>query len=366
MALFWPALAAASAREFASLLAHQFVDLALGPEARNAKAPLEWTTPHRQALVLKSVILRDFSVRPQGAAALVCAPYALHGAVTTDLAPGHSLVEALRAGGIERLFVADWRSATPDMRFRSIDDYLADLNVLVDRLEGPVDLIGLCQGGWMSLAYAARFPQKVRKLVLAGAPIDIAAADAPLSHLAVQTPMAVFRELIALGDGLALGGRALQVLGPGPPDAAVMQNILQTDEPLSHPRLRALRRRFEAWYAATVDLPGTYYLEIAERLFKQNQLALHRLEALGRRLDLGAVTHPLFLLAACDDEFVAPAQVLATERLVGTPAGQVRKATVDGEHYGLFMGRRVLAETWPAIAHWLRQPLRKSRPARSA
>ena len=26
----------------------------------------------------------------------------------------------------------------------------------------PVDLVGLCQGGWMALVYAARFPGKVR------------------------------------------------------------------------------------------------------------------------------------------------------------------------------------------------------------
>ena len=102
--------------------------------------------------------------------------------MVTDLAPGHSLVAALRAAGLRRLFVADWRSATPEMRFRAIDDYLADLNVLVDELGGYVDLIGLCQGGWLALLYAARFPGKVRKLVIAGAPVDIAAAPSPSVH----------------------------------------------------------------------------------------------------------------------------------------------------------------------------------------
>jgi len=34
------------------------------------------------------------------------------------------------------------------------DDYLAGLNVLVDHLGGLVDLVGLCQGGWLSLVYA--------------------------------------------------------------------------------------------------------------------------------------------------------------------------------------------------------------------
>jgi MFS family permease len=43
------------------------------------------------------------------------------------------------------------------MRFFSIDTFLADLNVAVDHVGGKVDLIGICQGGWMGLLYAARF-----------------------------------------------------------------------------------------------------------------------------------------------------------------------------------------------------------------
>jgi pimeloyl-ACP methyl ester carboxylesterase len=63
---------------------------------------------------------------------------------------------------------------------RTIDSYLSDLNVAVDDIGPPVDLIGLCQGGWLSLVYAARFAGKVRRLVLAGAPPP-AARDRPKS-----------------------------------------------------------------------------------------------------------------------------------------------------------------------------------------
>ena len=113
-------------------------------------------------LELATVRLRGFSTASDGPATLVCAPFALHGAAITDLAPPHSLVAALQPAEIERVFVTDWRSASTDMRLLSIDNYVANLNVLVDELGGAVDLVGLCQGGWMALAYAARFPIKVR------------------------------------------------------------------------------------------------------------------------------------------------------------------------------------------------------------
>ena len=101
--------------------------------------------------------------------------------------------------------MADWRSASAAMRFRGIDDYLADLNVLVDQIGGLVDLIGLCQGGWLSLIYAARFPAKVRKLVMVGSPVDIGAGKSKLSSMAAATPTAIFQSLVDLGDGRVIG-----------------------------------------------------------------------------------------------------------------------------------------------------------------
>jgi hypothetical protein len=145
-----------------------------GKRSVSSSLSLPWTTSNTVALELASMRLRNFSTGTGGLATLICAPYALHSATVADFAPGHSVVEALCQGGLPRVFVTDWRSATPETRYFSIDNYLADLNVAVDELGPPVDLIGLCQGGWLALVYAARFPKKVRPLVLVGAPIDIA------------------------------------------------------------------------------------------------------------------------------------------------------------------------------------------------
>ena len=75
----------------------------------------------------------------------MCAPSALQAAAIVDLAPEHSLVTALSDAGLRRVFVTDWRSADADMRSLGFDDYLANLDVLVDQLGGTVDLSGLCQ-----------------------------------------------------------------------------------------------------------------------------------------------------------------------------------------------------------------------------
>lgn len=354
VAYLWPWLAAAAANEATAVLIKRLTGLAVaGGEPEKPPSQPRFASRHRVACELPTMRLRDFSTGTGGTAALVCAPYTLHGATVADFAPGHSLVAALRAAGIARLYVTDWRSATPRMRDLTIDSCLADLNVAVDDVGAPADLVGLCQGGWLALAYAARFPGKVRRLVLAGAPVDIGAGQSDLSRLAANVPLAAFRELVELGEGRVLGRKALELWGPTTLTDEAVRAVLQVDAAECSDTARALDLRFRNWHARTVDLPGAYYLEVVEWLYKQNRLAAGRFVALGRRIDLGDVTVPIYLLAARDDDVVAPQQLFATARHVGTPGHAIRRIVAPGPHLGLFLGRDTLATAWPAIGRWL-------------
>jgi len=356
LAFLWPAFAAASASEVTALIASQFASLAVGAGDAAVREP-EWATLHTIALELETVRLRNFCTEAEGVPTLLCAPLALHGAAIVDLAPGHSLVAAMREAGLGRLFVAEWRSATPQMRFLAIDDYLADLNLLVDELGGTVDLVGLCQGGWMALVYAARFPQRVRKLVLAGAPIDVTVAPSALSELAAATPSGVFRELVRLGDGLLPGHKVARFWGAESVTAEDVRKALQVEAPIGSAAFGSLEAVFRDWHAWTIDLSGRFFLEVVERLYKRNELATGSFAALGKRIDLATVDAPLFMLAARDDELVAPEQLFAAERLVGTAARDIRKAIVPCCHVALFMGKTTLEHTWPVIVRWIAKPM---------
>ncbi len=204
----------------------------------------------------------------------------------------------------------------------------------------------------MALIYAARFPAKVRKLALAGAPIDICAGKSRLSELARNTPTSIFRELVEIGNGRVLGHRLLQFWDQTSLDHNAIQEYPAGIRRHRIARISRLRTRFRQWHAWTLDLPGTYYLQAVEQLFKKNQLAAGRFVALGRRIDFSSLGCPLFLLAARDDEIVAPEQLFAVQRLVDRN-GRIRKAVAPCTHLGLFMGRATLSDFWPAIARWL-------------
>jgi poly(3-hydroxybutyrate) depolymerase len=47
---------------------------------------------------------------------LVDAPYAGHSSSSADYAKGQSMVETLRAAGLERVLGTDWKSATDAMK----------------------------------------------------------------------------------------------------------------------------------------------------------------------------------------------------------------------------------------------------------
>src|SRR5690348_1366580 len=108
--LLWPIIAAATASD---AVATYFNDLAHAVIDEPALPELSWATPNRIALELATVRLRDFSTGPSGVPTLICAPFALHGATVADFAPGHSLVQTLRDAGLTRVFLTEWRSATP-------------------------------------------------------------------------------------------------------------------------------------------------------------------------------------------------------------------------------------------------------------
>jgi len=355
LAFLWPALMAEQASKFAASMAQEFAKLATAAEPPEPCAEPQWATPNKLALELTTVRLRDFSISPEGVATLVCAPFALHSATIADFAPRHSLVAALQQAGLPRVFVTDWRSATATTRFLSVDNYLADLNVLVDQLGAPVDLVGLCQGGWLALVFAARFSAKVRRLVLAGAPIDIAAGDCALTRLARDTPAALFEEFVELGEGRVLGRHVQQLWDPRAEESEAAHRVLQIADDVVSSEVHRLEAYFLDWYKYTVDLPGTYFLQMVEQVYKENRLATGRFVALGQRIDLGKVNCPIYLLAARDDDVVAPGQVFAAARLVGTVRQGIQQATAPCPHLGMFMGRATLTQVWPDIARWLAQ-----------
>jgi polyhydroxyalkanoate depolymerase len=314
----------------------------------------EWVTPNEVRSDTKTMLLRDFSRAGEGLYTLVVAPYAGHTSTIVDFHLGQSLVEGLLHGGIKNVAATDWKSATEGMKDYTVDDYLSQLDKAVDALGGQVNLVGMCQGGWLSAMYAARFPDKVNKLVLAGAPIDTSAGTGRVKDYAHRYPMEFFEELVAIGNGLMKGAFMLAGFKSLHPTEQYFEKYVELYEHIEDPSYVQRFERFERWYEYTIDLPGRLYLQVIKELFKENAFFEGEFVGLRRKLNLRDVRCPTFLLAGKSDDITPPEQVFNAKEHLGTPAGRVQTMVVDGGHIGLFMSSRTLRENWPTIARWVR------------
>lgn len=362
---FWPMAAAIEMQEAGLQMFQRNMNFIAEAERIKTPPAPEWATRNQVLLDLDTMRLRDFSNAESTALpVLIDAPYAGHSSTIADYAKGQSLVETLLASGLGRVLATDWKTATHAMRDYDIDTYLTDLNRAVDALGGRVALVGLCQGGWLSAMYACLFPQKVASLVLAGAPIDTDAGDGPIKKLAHEMPLSFYKDMVASGGGRMLGQYMLAGWKDMHPGAQYVGKFIDLYAHLEDKCYIQRTEQFERWYENPIDLPGRYYIQAIQLLFKENRFAKGAFIGLGRKLSLGDITCPTYLLAGEADDITTREQVFAAEDLIGTPKDKIVKQLVPGGHIGLFMGSRTLKDTWPDISAWIAANSQRTAPGK--
>jgi len=113
--------------------------------------------------------------------ALVNRPYMV------DLQDDRSLVKGLLARG-EDVYILDWGYPDRSDRFLTLEDYIERfLGGAVDHLRhrfslDKINLLGICQGGALSLCYSALHPEHINTLITMVTPVDFHTPDNMLSN----------------------------------------------------------------------------------------------------------------------------------------------------------------------------------------
>jgi poly(3-hydroxyalkanoate) synthetase len=323
--------------------------------AMNDRSEPRWHRANEIVFSTPYAHLRDFSAGDADAEVvptLVLPPQAGHTSQVVDYSPAQSQLEVIAAAGLSRVYALEWRPATTATRGVTITDYLDVIDRSIRRMGGRANVIGNCQGGWLAAIYAALHPERVHTLTLAGAPIDFHAGESVIASstrvLTAALGLAPYQALVKVGGG-NMPGRAVLTnfiaIQPQSEVARQLQLLENIDDAAHVERYRV----FEDWFKHTQDIPGAFYLWLVEHLFHRNELISGDLVIDGRRVDLGAITCPLFLLAGSTDHITPPPQLFAAAAAVSTPAEQITMRTANGGHLGLFMGRDALREDWPPL-----------------
>ena len=165
--------------------------------------------------------------------------------------------------------------------------------------------------------------------------------------------IALYRAMVEHSGGVqrgrsqVLGFKLLEPLAEWERDVALLAHIRD-------PEYVARHIEFSNWFEWTQDVPGGFYLWIVEHLFLNNELVAGELMVGGRRVDLGLIDCPLFLIAGTADHITPADQVWALAQHAATPPESVHRELVRGGHLGLFMGRESLRDHWAPLMRRVR------------
>ena len=339
-----PAALAREIAEFQARAARALASIAANPAPALATAPREAVLRDGKATLYRYAA----EGHPRKRTPLLIAFALVNRPTVLDLEPDRSLIRRLVGLGHE-VYLIEW--GTPDRgdRHVGIADYvLGTLHravLHVTERAGRPDLLGVCQGGTLSLLYAALEPTRLRRLVTMVTPVDFQTPDNLLSAWArgidVEALVAAFGNVPG-----ALLNYTFQSLMPF---RLTLQKYLALVDDADRPERLATFLRMEQWVRDSPDQAGRAFAEFVRWFYQENRLVRGGLVLDGRPVDLRRIRVPVLNVIASADHIVPPAASRVLSSLVG---GRCDELVFDCGHIGIYVSGR--ASAVPAgISRWL-------------
>lgn len=325
-----------------------YIDIAKFMETATYRCTPEFITANTIIHEDKAVILRRFDEDRTGAPLIIVPPQAGHHSSIADYAQEQSLVQTCLKETTLPVYVIEWKPSTPTRQHETISDLVLQLRLCVHGAGEPVILVGLCQGGWLCAIYASLYPQDVKALMLAAAPIDFTAGGGKLQDVVQGMPIDFYQWLVAMGFGNMLGDMMLMGWKIMNPYERFVSDFINLWVNVRDDRYLERSKQFQTWYEYTQNISGRWYLQAVDKLFKKNHLIQGKLKVLGKYVDLHTITCPIAMLAGEKDDITLVPQLFNMSSYVATKPEDIFQTVVeDAGHISVFMGRKALKDHWP-------------------
>ncbi|MDO6564197.1 class III poly(R)-hydroxyalkanoic acid synthase subunit PhaC [Amphritea sp. 1_MG-2023] len=280
--------------------------------------------------------------------ALVNRPYMV------DLDRRRSFIKRLLALGLD-IYLIDWGYPDAADRYLDMDDYINGYlancvdQVLKDSGQDQLNLLGICQGGTLSLCYTALNPDKVKNLITMVTPVDFKTPDNMLSHLAQQIDI----DLAVNTYGNIPGAMLNDAYNALMPMRLGLQKNLNTPRKLQNTASALNYLRMEKWINDSPDQAGEMFRQFLTSFFKQNSFINNTTVVGDRCVDLQQITQPLLNVFGSSDHLVPPSASRALKGL--TRSEDYHEYEVASGHIGVFVSEKSQSEVAPKLANWLKQ-----------
>ena len=276
--------------------------------------------------------------------ALVNRPYVL------DLQPDRSLIRRLLEAG-RSVYLIDWGDPEEGGHTDLAEYVIEHLGGCVRYLcashdLSAVDLLGVCQGGVLSLCYSALFPARIANLVTLTTPVDFHTEADLLGRWA----RGLDTELIAaLGNmpGELLNGLFLALM---PLRLAQQKYVRLLTAGLEQSAIDDFVR-MEKWIFDSPPQSAAALAQYVRWFYQENRLLQGTLQLRGQPVRLAAIRQPLLNLYALEDHIVPPAACAALGRHVSSRAYSAH-AFATG-HIGMYVSQAARTTIPQHISSWL-------------
>ena len=287
--------------------------------------------------------------RPAGLPPLLIVFALVNRPTVLDLQPDRSLIRGLLAAGLD-VYLLDWGTPGRGDRRLTLEDYIDGyLHRALGRLtaeHGPVNLLGVCQGGTLSVVYASLAPERIARLVTMVTPVDFHTPENLLSKWVREVDVDRLVDTCGNVPGELLNFAFLSLL----PFRLRLQKYLALVDGAEDPQQLETFLRMEQWIADSPDQAGEAFREFVRWFYLENRLARGTLAIGGRAVDPGRLTMPILNVYATGDHLVPPSASRPLGRLARSPAYE--ELAFAGGHIGIYVSSR--ARSLPAaIAGWL-------------
>jgi polyhydroxyalkanoate synthase subunit PhaC len=277
--------------------------------------------------------------------ALVNRPYIL------DLQPDRSLVRRLLEAG-HSVYLIDWGEPDDGDRRTDLEEYIEQhlggcvRHLLASHGGAPLDLLGVCQGGVLSLIYCALHGENIANLVTLTTPVDFHTADNLLSkwvrgldtglvEASGNVPGEVLNSLFLALMPFRLTQQKYVRLLTGNSDARSLEDFV----------------RMEKWIFDSPPQAARALAQFVRWLYQENRLIRGTLEIGARRISLNEIRQPVLNLYAREDHIVPASASAALRDHVGSRhycAGEIPTG-----HIGMYVSRAAHAAVPARIVSWL-------------
>ncbi len=318
--------------------------------------PIE--TPFRVVRCQPGVTLKAYGTDGDAGPAVLLVPAPIKRASIWDLVPWASVVRQCLRGGA-RVYLTQWERPGAAEQGFGLAEY-AD-RLLLDCLDAiavetgrpAAVLAGHSLGGTLTAIFSALHPERVRGLVLLGAPLHFGPDVGILDRLAAAVPPG----LLAVPGNVP--GSFLDLVSvlafPIAFEAARWADWVRS---LPDPRALETHLRVERWTLDEMPLAARLFREVVGAVYREDRFLRGTWVVRGRRAAPEAITAPLLSVVDQHCPIAPPQSVLPFHRAVGS--AERRLLWYEGDtgvalrHLGMLVGRSAHRRLWPEIVRWIR------------